>query len=267
MGIINSKENKNYKLCQQLASKKYRDQLGLYLIEGPNLLKEALENQAEIQLVLLCDAKEGTLRHEWMLRHEPMLPEGKTYHMEEKLFEKLAQTETSQGVLAVVQKPDMTRPEILDRMFSPGANLVVLDRLQDPGNIGTIIRTADGAGYQGVVVIKGTGDVYSPKVIRAAAGSVFRMPVLFLESPAQAMNILKEHGKRIVTTSLDAEVRYFDIELKENIGLIIGNEGNGVCLELKDGSDVKIKIPMTGKIESLNAAVAAGIVMYEAMRK
>ena len=152
-------------------------------------------------------------------------------------------------------------------MLAKPGNVVILDRLQDPGNIGTIIRTAEAAGYKGVVVLKGTADVYSPKVIRAAAGSVFRMPVLFLESPAQAIELLKKYDKKIVSTCFDTENNYYDIELKKNIGLVIGNEGNGICRELVEDSDIRIKIPMTGTVESLNAAVAAGIIMFEAIRK
>ena len=234
MIMIHSTDNKNFKLCSQLAQKKYRDKLGLYLIEGPNLIEEAVKSGAHLMVVAF---NEKILAGEKILADEKILGGSET------------------------------QEEIEKRMLAKPGNVVILDRLQDPGNIGTIIRTAEAAGYKGVVVLKGTADVYSPKVIRAAAGSVFRMPVLFLESPAQAIELLKKYDKKIVSTCFDTENNYYDIELKKNIGLVIGNEGNGICRELVEDSDIRIKIPMTGTVESLNAAVAAGIIMFEAIRK
>lgn len=263
MIIINSNDNKNFKLCSQLAQKKFRDKLGLYLIEGPNLLEEAVNSHADIKLVVF---------NEKMLSSVERLPkagyfkEAEVVAMSEKLFEKLAQTESSQGVIGVIKKSSENQAEMEKKILIKPNNLVILDRLQDPGNIGTIIRTAEAAGYKGVIVLKGTADVYAPKVIRAAAGSVFRMPVLFFESPAQVIEHLKKYDKKLVTTCLDTENNYYDIDLKEDIGLVIGNEGNGICRELIESSDLRIKIPMVGSVESLNAAVAAGIVMFEAIR-
>ncbi|MBK5246400.1 MAG: RNA methyltransferase [Peptostreptococcaceae bacterium] len=264
MIVINSNENKNFKLCSQLAQKKFRDKLGLYLIEGPNLLEEAVNSDADIKLVVFNEKMLPGVKKIW----ETGIYKGaEVFGMSEKLFEKLAQTEASQGVLGVIKKNSKTQVEVENGILSNAGNVIILDRLQDPGNIGTIIRTAEAAGYRGVVVLKGTADIYSPKVIRAAAGSVFRMPVLFFESPAQAMELLKKYGKKVVTTCFDTENNYYDIDLKKDIGLVIGNEGNGICRELIEGSDIRIKIPMTGIVESLNAAVAAGIVMFEAIRK
>ena len=147
-----------------------------------------------------------------------------------------------------------------------GGNFVVLDRLQDPGNIGTILRTADAAGYSLAIVLKGTADVFSSKVVRAATGSLFRMPVVFMDSVDELMEFTRAAGKKLVATCFDTDRYYYDENLKENIALIIGNEGSGISRELIECSDLKIKIPMHGNIESLNASVAAGILMYEAVR-
>ncbi len=144
---------------------------------------------------------------------------------------------------------------------------MVLDRLQDPGNIGTIIRTAEGAGYGGILILKGTGDVFAPKVVRAAAGSLLRMPLIFLDTPAEAMEFLRDHRKKIIATRMGAETSYWEADLSSDIGLVVGNEGNGICRELLEGADLLVAIPMAGGLESLNAGVAAGIIMYEAMRK
>ena len=253
MREISSKDNKIFRLCEQLTHKKYRDKLGLYLIEGENLLEEAVKNGAAIKTVLMCRDYRGSL----------FGTEDKSFCLSDKLFEQLSQTETTQGIMAVVEKPEFSPDRFFDR---GGGNFIVLDRLQDPGNIGTILRTADAAGYRLAIVLKGTADVFSPKVVRAATGSLFRMPVVFMDSVDELMKFTRAAGKKLVATCFDTDRYYYDENLKENIALIIGNEGNGISRELIEGSDLKIKIPMHGNIESLNASVAAGILMYEAVR-
>ena len=253
MRTISSKENKIFRLCQQLSQKKYRDRIGLYLIEGENLLEEAVKNGAEIRTVLARPDYGGRF----------FGTEDKAFFLDDNLFRQLAQTETSQGIIAIVAKPEISPARFLDE---DGGNFVVLDRLQDPGNIGTILRTADAAGYSLAIVLKGTADVFSSKVVRAATGSLFRMPVVFMDSVDELMEFTRAAGKKLVATCFDTDRYYYDENLKENIALIIGNEGNGISRELIEGSDLKIKIPMHGNIESLNASVAAGILMYEAVR-
>ena len=253
MREISSKDNKIFRLCEQLSHKKYRDKLGLYLIEGENLLEEAVKNGAAIKTVLMCRDYRGSL----------FGTEDKSFCLSDKLFEQLSQTETTQGIMAVVEKPEFSPDRFLDR---GGGNFIVLDRLQDPGNIGTILRTADAAGYELAIVMKGTADVFSPKAVRAATGSLFRMPVVFMDSVDELMEFTRAAGKKLVATCFDTDRYYYDENLKENIALIIGNEGSGISRELIECSDLKIKIPMHGNIESLNASVAAGILMYEAVR-
>jgi TrmH family RNA methyltransferase len=253
MRKITSKDNKIVKLCEQLAQKKHRDKLALYLIEGENLVEEAVKNGAGIQTVLVREGYSGKLSG----------LEEDAFELDARLFDKLAQTETSQGIIAIVNKPQISREQFIG---DAGGNFVVLDRLQDPGNIGTILRTADAAGYKLAVVMKGTADVFSPKVVRAATGSLFRMPVVFMDSEEELLEFTRAAGKKTVATCFDTDLYYYDVNLKENIALIIGNEGNGISESLIASSDVKIKIPMHGNIESLNASVAAGILMYEAVR-
>ena len=253
MREISSKDNKIFRLCEQLSHKKYRDKLGLYLIEGENLLEEAVKNGAAIKTVLMCRDYRGSL----------FGTEDKAFCLSDKLFEQLSQTETTQGIMAIVEKPELSPDFFLNR---GGGNFIVLDRLQDPGNIGTILRTADAAGYELAIVMKGTADVFSPKAVRAATGSLFRMPVVFMDSVDELMEFTRAAGKKLVATCFDTDRYYYDENLKENIALIIGNEGSGISRELIECSDLKIKIPMHGNIESLNASVAAGILMYEAVR-
>ena len=258
MREITSKNNQIFKFFQKLESKKYRDRFGLYLIEGENLIEEAHKNGAQFQEILIRMGEGERFIKPWM-------EDDKVYLVEQKLFAEIAQTETSQGVIASVVKPDISLKDFASKR--PSGNFVVLDRLQDPGNIGTIIRTADAAGYELVVAMKGTADIFSPKVVRSATGSLFRVPIVFAENNDELTEFVHNSGKKLVATCLDDSKFYYDEDLRENIALIVGNEGNGISPDLIDKSDVKIKIPMHGSIESLNASVAAAIIMYESVRK
>ncbi len=254
MREIRSKDNKIWKRCEQLTMRKYRDRSGLYLIEGENLLDEAIRNHVRIETVLVREDCQKAL---------PPEAADKAFLLDARLFDKLAQTVTSQGILAVVAKAEVRKEDFIGL---PGSNFIVLDRLQDPGNIGTILRTADAAGYRLTILMKGTADVYAPKVVRAATGSLFRMPVVSMASTEELVEFTRAAGKKLTATCLDAQRCYYDEDLTHDIALVIGNEGSGVAPALIESSELRIKIPMQGNIESLNAAVAAGVLMYEAMR-
>lgn len=253
MREIRSKDNKIFKECQKLSQKKYRDKEGMYLIEGENLIAEVPERD-----LVYVFFREGQEREIFDLQNQ--------YVVAGQLFDKLAQTETSQGILAVVRKPELTVDD-LAKHIRRDDNVVVMDRLQDPGNIGTIIRTAEGAGYKAVITVKGTGDVFSPKTIRAAAGSVFRMPIVQVEDNQTLRALTDRLDKKLVVTGFHTDKYYYDTDLSKGVALVIGNEGNGVSEELMEMADVTVKIPMDGHLESLNASVAAGILMYETKRK
>ncbi|MGI6722419.1 MAG: TrmH family RNA methyltransferase [Anaerovoracaceae bacterium] len=253
MRTISSRENEIYKRCRQLERRKYRDRYGQFMVEGRKIVAEAVKRE-RVQMLIF---REGTQNDEGMPSPAPGTV--KAVAMDPELFSAISQTETSQGVIAVVDKENGADFPAAD----DGENLLVLDRVQDPGNIGTMIRTAEAAGYAGIMAVKGTGDLYSPKVVRAAAGSLLRMPVKQVADENEALEWLQEAGKTVVTTSLDAEKYYYQVDLSRNIALVIGNEGNGVSGEFQRRSHLNIKIPMSGEIESLNAAVAAGILMYQ----
>ena len=245
MKTIYSTENKIYKLCKELTTKKYRDRLGKYIAEGENLIEEAVKSGAEVEYFIVREDYEGKAL---ILAEQAAC----TIFMSRQLFAGLAQTETSQGILAVVSK----------KTLSPEA---FYERVGD-GNIGTVIRTAEAAGYRGVVALKGTGDIYSPKTVRAAAGSVFRMPVLQEETASIAAGRVKQYGKRLLATCADGSYPYYEIDMKKNTALVIGNEGNGISRELMALTELRVSIPMQGQVESLNAAIAAAILMYESSR-
>ncbi len=254
MKKISSKDNSIYKSALKLTKKKYRDETGKYLLEGVKPVEDAVNIGIDIDTVFISDGADMKVN----------LPENITIGLEKKLFESLSDTKTTQGVIAVVRKKSYSENEFAE--MTAGGNIVVMDRLQDPGNIGTIIRTAEAAGYRGIVMISGSGDVYAPKVVRAAAGSLFRMPVMFMPDASGAAEMFKRLGRKIVVTSLDNSVNCFEADLTEDIALVIGNEGRGVSESFMNCADIKVKIPMEGSIESLNAAVAAGILMYQSQK-
>lgn len=256
MKAIKSKDNPTYKSAVKLTKKKYRDRAGLYLLEGVKPLRDAFSMGINIRNVFLCEGTEIPKG----------IPDSLFTELSDKLFQNLSDTETSQGIIAVAEQNLYGAEDFKKRISMGNGNIVVMDRLQDPGNIGTIIRTAEAAGYMGIIMIAGSGDVYSPKVVRAAAGSLFRMPVMVAEDARHAAHIARAAGKQLVVTDLHAEADCFAADLTENIALAIGNEGQGVSEMLMSCCDLKIKIPMAGSIESLNAAVAAGILMYQSRK-
>lgn len=255
---IDSLDNRIIKECIKLQSKKYRDKEGKYLIEGPNLVEEALRNKGKIKAILLMEGYEFTL------------PDSDIdiYYLGDRLFTKVSSTMTPQGVMAIVEKEETTIEAIQTKDQSTGSqgNILILDKLQDPGNVGTMIRTADAAGYLAVILVKGSADVYSTKVVRSCAGSLFRMPIMYVDDYDQLEEAMEQMGKTLVATGFNTDKYYHQVDLSKNIGLIIGNEGNGVDPVLMRKAHTIVKIPMEGNIESLNAAVAAGILMYERLR-
>ena len=255
MKTIKSKDNNTYKSALKLIKKKYRDETGLYLLEGVKPLEDAISMGVSVKTIFLC---EGTEKPE-------SFPTELCMVLDRKLFEALSDTSTPQGIIAVTEKKKYS-VEAFEKAIGNNGNVVVMDRLQDPGNIGTIIRTAEAAGYRGIIMVAGSGDVYSPKVVRAAAGSLFRMPVIHVADADEAANTVKSMGKQLTVTCLENAVNCFDADLTENIALVIGNEGRGVSERLMILSDIRVKIPMEGSIESLNAAVAAGILMYQSQK-
>lgn len=257
MKTIRSKDNNTYKSALKLMKKKYRDETGLYLLEGVKPLEDALAMGIKVKTIFLC---EGMERADAFSEELCMM-------LDEKLFAKLSDTGTSQGVIAVAEQKKCTFAEFAEASAEGSGNVVIMDRLQDPGNIGTIIRTAEAAGYRGIIMVAGSGDVYSPKVVRAAAGSLFRMPVIRAADAEEVTAMVSKMGKKLTVTCLEEAVNCFDTDLSENIALVIGNEGRGVSEKLMSCSDIRVKIPMAGSIESLNAAVAAGILMYQSQKK
>lgn len=264
MADITSKDNKIIKLIRQLETKKIRDELSLFVIEGPNLIVEAIAEQAKITTILISEefAKSELEANQKLLKH---FIENKIefFSVEEKIFKSVADTENSQGIIGIVSKREY-KDNLLVR---ENAFIVILDRLQDPGNIGTIIRTSQAAGVTCIAIIKGTGDIYSHKVVRATAGAIFKMPFIFFKNEKDAIDKVKKSGMRMLCTTVSGGKDYFQEDMKGKVALIIGNEGKGTSKEFINAADGLVTIPMPGGAESLNAAVAASIIIYEGVRQ
>ncbi len=181
------------------------------------------------------------------------------------VFKTMCDTVTPQGVLALVKMQDFTLADVLG---NGNAHIVILESLQDPGNMGTIIRTAEGAGATGIIMNSTTVDIYSPKVVRSTMGSIFRMPHLVTADLAATIDELKnQHGVTVYAAHLKGEKFYDELDFTGPTAFMIGNEGNGLTDEMAAKASSYLKIPMEGQLESLNASVAASLLMYETHRQ
>ncbi len=176
----------------------------------------------------------------------------------------ISDTKTPQGVTAVVEQRMLGLEELLALEENP--LFVVLENLQDPGNLGTILRTAEGAGVTGIIMNKETVDPYNPKVIRSTMGTIFRVPFVIVEDLVPALNQLRDAGVASYAAHLKGS-SFYDEDYQKGTAFLIGNEGNGLSDQLSNLAQHKIKIPMKGKVESLNAAIASTVLVYEAQRQ
>ena len=261
--FISSPDNDKIRLINKLSRKKYRDQQGKFVIEGINLVRAALSKGQHIELVLIADDFDyseiaNTLTVGVDYRNIYLIPRF--------LFEKISDAENGSGIIAVVNKSSYTLDNLDSLELCCGDNVLVLDRLQDPGNIGTMIRTAVAAGYSIVATIKGTADIYSLKVLRASAGMIFGISVVELADTEELKKLVSRLDKKIVVTDPREGDPYYECNLTNDIALVIGNEGNGISDEIMESSEVRVTIPMQGEVESLNAAICASLLMYEAIR-
>ena len=259
MHVISSKDNETVKQIRKLKDKKYRDQTGQYIVEGIKLLREAIEENAKITTIVVCDdcEKNGTLDKKLLYE----IAKFNCIYVTEKIFNLLTDVSNPQGVLAVIEKNNEKSEINWEEDF-----ILVLDNVQDPGNIGTILRTADSVNLKQIIISKGSGDVYNPKVVRSTMGAIFRVNVIESDNIADTIKEIKKHKYTVMATDLDTDSSIYD-EKYNRCAVVIGNEANGVSKEVLELADKKIKIPMLGKTESLNASVATGIILYEYVRQ
>ena len=245
---ITSLKNPKVTTWKSLKDRKGRKETGCFLVEGRKMVEEAVASAFPVEAILVDADRLG----------EFTLPAGlPAYSMPGHVLAAVCDTKTPQGIAAVVR---MAEVEL------HGMRLVAMDGVQDPGNVGTIIRTADAAGFDGVILSTQCADVFSPKVLRATMGSVFRMGIRVTDDLPGLLTQMVQEGASVLSSQLDGDPFYQRSPLNKRFVLVIGSEGNGVTDEVKAIATHKVKLPMRGGAESLNAAVAAGIMMYELAR-
>lgn len=261
---ITSENNKIIKQIKSLELKKQRIKQKQFLIEGLRIVDECIKYSGDIEYIVYSEKLHKIQGGDELL--EKISTKGYSiYKIPNQLFEKLTTTETPQGLMAVVNMKNITLKEIETR-YNKDLFFVILDRIQDPGNMGTIIRTAESAKVDAIIITKGSVDPYNSKTLRATMGAVFHLPIIQCNDD-QWMEYLKEKDVRLIAADLNTDEIYTDINYSKNIGIVIGNEANGISNKILSKVDEKVIIPILGKIESLNASVAAGILIYKAVEE
>ena len=278
MEIISSKDNKRIKYIRSLLEKgNIRKKNHQFVVEGIKLVDEALEYGKVLEVVcaesLYNELISGDLSGNRLLAENDKnitsyVKKGSSLLVvSDTVFKSMSETKTPQGILAVAEMPDYG---LLDKGFLEQAytkngkiKLLVLEDTADPGNLGTIMRTAEAAGVTGVIMGKGTVDIFNPKVVRSTMGSIFRLPFAYAEDLKETIQEFKKQGISFYATHLKGEKSYKDIKYSDMSAILVGNEARGLSDEVADLADTYVLIPMQGKVESLNAAVAAALMMYE----
>lgn len=257
--MITSAGNARVKQVVQWQNKaKERKKDGIFLAEGIKMFEEApLDSIVEVFISESLEQKADAFYKKKLLQIGYEV-------VSDEVFAKMSDTQTPQGILTILKRPEYNLDLLLKR---ENPLFVILENLQDPGNLGTIVRTGEGAGITGVIMSAGTVDIFNPKTIRATMGSIYRVPFLYVEDMADTIQKLHKHGVHTYAAHLAGKTYYQDVSLKEPTAFLIGNEGNGLTKETADMAESYIKIPMEGQVESLNAAVATALLMYEVHRQ
>ena len=260
--MITSVHNKCIKeTVALLAKKKERDRRGLFVVEGGKMFGEAPTEQ--ITRVYIAQSAEK----EMYAQYGDKLSGLSCEIVADEVFAKMSDTVTPQGVLCLVRQQHYNIEEILREIDKKHALFIILEDIQDPGNLGTIFRTAEAAGADGVIMSSRTADIYNPKTIRSTMGAVYRVPFLYAKDLSSMIKLLQEKGTEVYAAHLGADRFYDAYDYQKSTAFLIGNEANGLRDETADCADALIGIPMEGKVESLNAAVASSVLLYEAYRQ
>lgn len=259
MQVISSKDNEFVKHVKKLKEKKYRDINQEFIIEGIKLVKEAIEEKANIKNIIICDNCEDSGIIPKDLMYE--IAKYNCIYVTENILKTMSDVNAPQGILAIISMNNKNNEIDYSQDI-----IVALDDIQDPGNLGTILRTVDSVRLNQILVSKGTADCYNPKVVRSTMGAIFRIKIIECENLEQTLKETQKNNFRIVVSSLQTKNSLYDINFDKKV-IIIGNEANGVEPQIQKIADEKIKIPMLGKTESLNASVATGVILYEYVRQ
>lgn len=255
--MITSTSNARVKELLQLQKKaKLRNQEKVFIVEGIRMFQELPRER--IKNIYFSESFYHRRREELNLDAYP--------HelLSDTVFAYVSDTKTPQGVLCVVKQPQYVLADILE---AEHPHIFVLDNLQDPGNLGTLLRTAEGAGVTGIIMSSDCVDIFNPKVIRSTMGSIYRMPFLYVDHLEETIEEIKRKGIHTFAAHLQGTQDYDEADYRNACAFFIGNEGNGLREEIANMAEEWIRIPMQGKVESLNAAIAASVLMFEAARQ
>lgn len=272
--MITSVANQKIKRIVQLNKKSSeRKKENVFIVEGMKMFMEAPEELLEEIYLSESLAKEltgslpGSLKEQNARENHAgiwdKIRKNGYEVVADDVFVKMSDTRTPQGILCVVRQKSYT----LSRLKAEASHFLILENLQDPGNLGTIMRTGEGAGITGVIMSRDTVDIYNPKTIRATMGSIYRVPFLYTEDIKETIRQIKGMGIAVYAAHLKGDKSYDRFDYTRPTAFLIGNEGNGLTEETAALADAYIRIPMEGKLESLNAAVAAALLMYETARQ
>ena len=255
--MITSTSNPQVKRLLQLQKKsKARNEEGVFIVEGLRMFAEVPKERVE--KVYVSETLYNKKKHELNWLENPF------EILSDNVFKHVSDTQTPQGVLCIVKQKRYDVDALLD-IENP--HFMVLDNLQDPGNLGTIVRTAEGAGVDAVFMSKDCVDIYNPKTIRSTMGSIYRMPTIYIEDTVKLLELFKEKGIKSYAAHLDGKNFYDKEDYCIGTAILIGNEGNGLRDEVANCADIWVRIPMEGQVESLNAAIAASVFMFEVARQ
>ena len=264
MEIITSVNNQRVKEIANLKQKKYRTETGMFFAEGLRAVTEAVQ-YADVTELFFTKTEESKL---YEIIKTAEAKGVRLYCVDEKVMAKLSDTKTPQGLLAVIKMPGNSLQNLRPGMASDNnAPVIILDRVQDPGNLGTIIRTADAVGALGIILLEGCVDAFSPKAVRSSMGSLFHLPVVQDIFPEEALTWCYRHGYEPAATALKNAQNMYKADLSKKMAFIFGNEANGVTEELQAAAETRLFIPMAGQAESMNVAMAAGIILFEGLRQ
>ena len=294
MELITSVNNQRVKEVANLKQKKYRTESGTFFAEGLRAVQEAVQ-YADVTELFYTEAEAGRLDE--VLKAAGNVPADtkeksgnmnnlnhnnagiakkrneaangiRMYQVDEKVMAKLSDTKAPQGVLAVIRTPEQNLRQLRPGTASDNnAPVIILDRVQDPGNLGTIIRTADAVGALGLILLEGCVDAYSPKVVRASMGSLFHLPVVQDVTAEEALTWCYRNGYEPAATALKNAQNVYKADISKKMAFLFGNEANGVAEELQAAVETRLFIPMAGLAESMNVAMAAGIILFEGLRQ
>ncbi len=256
MKMITSTSNEKIKHVTMLVKNaKARRMEGVFVVEGERIAAEIPKERLVECYVTEDYVSGGKIAKIFPYEVEPVV-------VAQPVFKKMSDTQSPQGILCICTQRKVSAADLISSKKTGKLRLLLLEKIQDPGNLGTMVRTAEGAGFDAIIADENTVDVYNPKVIRSTMGSVFRVPVVYTDDLAAAVDQLKESGVTVYAAHLNGRNNYKQEKYGNRVAFLVGNEGNGLSDEISRKADCLVRIPMEGRLESLNAAVAAALLMY-----